>query len=389
MPIRLARFLALALLLGGASPAPAGAAQDAAPPPGVGMASGILVEHATGKVLWAKDPEAQRPPASLTKILTALVVLETADLDEVAQITGEARSVEGGRIYAEAGWTFTIRDLLWGLLLQSGNDAAVALAQKISPDGSAGGFISMMNEQAGRLGTKASTFTNPHGLDDPGHVSTALDLAAITSAAMRNATFAEMVRTKTHDVGWGDGTPHTFINHNRLLWLYPGAIGIKTGFTSGAGNSLASAVDRDGTVLIAIVLGSTDHYGESIALYDWAFANLPALRAASTQRLEPPAEDRSDAGAAAPGLEVVQYDPSTANPRPASAPLVAPILVLLATAGVVVLIRRRRHPRGTSREFASMAEFRSALHSISTHPANGHRGGVRVTVPSNTDEPAE
>lgn len=190
-------------------------------------------------------------------------------------------------MYAEEGWRFTMRDLLWGLLLQSGNDAAIALAENASPDGSVEGFMAMANALASRLGADSSNFVNPHGLDAQGQVSTARDLALITQAALENPRFVKMVSTKTHNVAWGDGKPHTFINHNKLLWRYEGTIGVKTGFTNQSGPSLISAVRRDGSTLIAVVLGSGDHYGESIALYDWAFANLDELRASSQDELRP------------------------------------------------------------------------------------------------------
>lgn len=269
-------------------PAPAlGADLSPSAAPETGMAAGILVDTSTGKVLWSKNPTSARSPASLTKVLTALTVLEYSALDGYTTISRAARTVDGGRMYAEEGWRFTMRDLLWGLLLQSGNDAAIALAENASPDGSVEGFMAMANALASRLGADSSNFVNPHGLDAQGQVSTARDLAVITQAALENPHFAEMVSTKTHNVPWGDGKPHTFINHNKLLWRYEGTIGVKTGFTNQSGPSLISAVQREGSTLIAVVLGSGDHYGESTALYDWAFANLDELRAGSQDELRP------------------------------------------------------------------------------------------------------
>lgn len=253
----------------------------ASPAPPTGMASGILVDLGTGKVLWAKNDTEQRAPASLTKVLTALTVLENSALDGYTTISNAARTVDGARMYAEEGWRFTMRDLLWGLLLQSGNDAAIALAENASPDGTVEGFMTLANSLAARLGATDSNFVNPHGLDAPGHHSTARDLAVITRAALRDPRFVEMVSSKTHTVPWGDGRPHLFINHNKLLWNYDGAIGVKTGFTNEAGPSLISAAQRHGSTLMAVVLGSGNHYGDSIALYDWAFGHLQALRAGS------------------------------------------------------------------------------------------------------------
>src|SRR5437867_353563 len=134
----------LALLV--AAPALAQEAQTP-PSPAVGMASGLLVDLSNGKVLWSKDAESQRPPASLTKILTALIVLERSKLDDRVVITPDARAAPGSRMFAETGWTFSVHDLLWGLMLQSGNDAAISLAHKVAPDGTVEGFVKLMNER--------------------------------------------------------------------------------------------------------------------------------------------------------------------------------------------------------------------------------------------------
>lgn len=361
---------ALALMLTG----PHARAQEAqaAPPPAVGMASGILVDATTGKILWANQDEAVRAPASLTKILTALVVLKHANLDDTAQITEEARNAPGSRTYAEAGWTFTIGDLLWGLMLQSGNDAAIALAQKVSPDGTIPGFMLLANQMAKDLGATNSTFMNPHGYDEAGHQTTARDLALITMAAMKDPRFAEMVATRTHDVPWGDGQPHTFINHNKLLSRYRGTVGVKTGFTTAAGHSLVSAVDRDGTRLIAVVMGSPDHYGESIALYDWGFGNLAALRANPVGIIrERRAPDRESSPDRVHGLEVIQLDPEDVaaerNSDPTSSPVTAPLVVPIAVGAAstwigtrIIRARRRRH-----RQFSVMDQFQRELDLLS------------------------
>lgn len=335
-----------------------------APQPPIGASSGVLVDLESGQVLWAKDHVSVRSPASLTKIMTALVVLENAKLDDTATITPEARAVDGGRMYAEAGWTFTFEDLLWGLLLQSGNDSAVALAQKMGGDGGYPRFIELMNAKAAEIGTNASAFKNPHGLDEVGHVSTARDLALISMAAMKNETFARMVASKTHDVRWGDGTPHTFINHNKLLFRYPGAVGIKTGFTAGAGNSLASAATRDNSTLIAIVLGSPDHYADSIALYDWGFANLQELKSSSNERISPTGKTAAVEEGDKP-LEIVEIDEvAEALPETSSRgyPLLPPLGAFAAALVAALAIRRRRVR--TRAAFASVEDFRRGLHAL-------------------------
>lgn len=326
--------------------APGLASADGPPAPPVGMASGILVELGTGKILWAIHDQTPRPPASLTKMLTALIVLERLKLTDTAVITREARYADGNRIYAEEGWTFTVEDLLWGLLLHSGNDAAVALAQRASPDGTIGGFAALMNARAAQLGAANSAFRNPHGLDEPGHAASARDLALIATAAMRNKVFAKMVAAKTHNIKWGDGNPHTLININKLLSRYPGTVGIKTAYTTEAGRGLASAVRRDTGTLMAVVLDSPDQYKDSIALYDWGFANLPALSANPIGVIRPVTRNQSEQNPATEGLEVIQYDPASNTPgEKESAPLVAPILALTGAIVIGQLIRKRSSPK--------------------------------------------
>ena len=206
----------------------------------------------------------------------------------------------------------------------------MALAQKVSPDGTVAGFARLMNERARELGAVHSSFLNPHGLDAAGHVATARDLAIITAAAMRNPTFAAMVSTIHHNIPWGDGSTRELTNHNKLLERYPGTIGVKTGFTSGAGPSLISAVERGDRTLIAVVLdapGQT-HYEESMALYDWGFTNLPALLAHPESELPPPPSGLPGSVNGAPagsrktaqvgGLDVVQlgaHSPVSAHRR--------------------------------------------------------------------------
>jgi serine-type D-Ala-D-Ala carboxypeptidase (penicillin-binding protein 5/6) len=311
------------------------------------MASGILVDMDTGTVLWSRDERAVRAPASLTKIITALVAIEHLNPDDQVTITPEARNAPGSRIYAEQGWTFKARDLLWGLLLQSGNDAAIALAQKASPDGTVAGFMKLENDKLKRIGATDTAFKNPHGYDQPGHVTSARDLALMTMAAMRNPLFKEIVSSRTHAIPWGDGTQHLLINHNKLLSRYPGTIGVKTGYTGDAGNCLASAVSRDGHTLIAIVLGSPSHYVESMALYNWGFANLAALRAASTEVIQP----KAVADSVALNTRTLQNAPSAAGERiggslvssgPAGPPPLLPFLALTVATSLLAMVGVRR-----------------------------------------------
>ncbi|HLF69869.1 MAG TPA: D-alanyl-D-alanine carboxypeptidase family protein [Actinomycetota bacterium] len=321
------------------------AAPAAAAAPPLGMSSGILVDLTSGKILWARDDESPRPPASLTKVLTALVVMRNARLDDKVVITPEARQAPGGRTYAEAGWTFSVRDALWGLLLQSGNDTAIALAQKVSPDGSIDGFARMMDATAKEVGATHSHFGNPHGFDQEGHLSTARDLALITMAALKDPVIAEMVATRVHQVPWGDGTMHTYINHNDMLVRYPGTIGVKTGFTAGAGRSLISAVRRGNDVLIAVVMNSPDHYAESKALYDWSFANLGGLRAHPIGVLTSNPRSELLPGEASTLPKVEQLQPEVLAEEEGrhvtSGPLLAPVIALVIALAAASVFRRR------------------------------------------------
>jgi D-alanyl-D-alanine carboxypeptidase len=270
-----------------------------APPPGpdgdpvpapLGVDEGILVDPSNGKVLWAVNANQPRPPASLTKILTALVVLQRAKLDDTQTVTDEAYNAPGANTYAKPGWTYSVEDMLWALLLVSGNDMAISLAQKVSRDGTVAGFVHLMNEQAAALGATSTVMANPHGMDAAGHVSTARDLALLTMVAMKDPTFAKMVGTLKHDIPWDGGQhSHLLFNHNKFLSLYPGTIGVKTGYTTGSGNSLASEATRGGHTLLAIVLNakSPAGYNDSKALYDWGFLNFEALEAKATDVIVP------------------------------------------------------------------------------------------------------
>ncbi len=193
--------------------------------------------------------------ASTTKIMTALVVLENCSPDDQVKILPEYTSVEGSSMYLKAGESYTVRDLLYGMLLVSGNDAATALAYYCG--GSIAGFAEMMNAKAREMGLTNSSCKNPHGLDADGHYSSAEDLAEITREAMKNELFAKIVGTKTYTIG-----EQTYMNHNKLLWNYDGMLGVKTGYTMAAGRSLVSCAERNGLRLICVTL-STRRLGRS------------------------------------------------------------------------------------------------------------------------------
>lgn len=233
--------------------------------------SAILIENTTGTILFAKNEHVRRAPASTTKILTALLTLETARLSDQITVSRHAAWTPGSTARLYAGQKLTVEEALYGMMLRSGNDAAVALAEHIS--GSVTEFAKLMNTRSQELGAANSRWQNPHGLDKPGHYSTAFDLAMIARVALLYPKFAEIVGTKTYG-SWN--------NTNRLLWSYAGADGVKTGTTSQAGHCLVAAASRDGRQLISVVLKSKDRWTDSTRLLDYGFNNfrlVPIARA--------------------------------------------------------------------------------------------------------------
>jgi serine-type D-Ala-D-Ala carboxypeptidase (penicillin-binding protein 5/6) len=234
--------------------------------------SAALLDLDTGQVLYEEGAGARRPIASTTKIMTALLVLEAVPPDEVVTVSAEAASQSGAVLGLLPEERITVRDLLFGLMLASANDAAVALAEHVA--GSVDAFLDRMNDRVHQLGLRDSRFESPNGLDDDGF-STARDLATITVEAYRNATFDQVVRTKLARIPAPRGPDRRIQNRNALLWLYPDAIGVKTGFTSAAGFCLVSAAERDGLRLVGVVLGAPeDAFSDSAALLNYGFATF-------------------------------------------------------------------------------------------------------------------
>ena len=236
---------------------------------GVHALSAVLMDAESGRVLYERDAHHPRLIASTTKLLTALVAVEQGtDLDEAVTIKGEWLGSEGSSIYLKAGEEITLRGLLYGLLLQSGNDAAMSIACHVA--GSEAEFAALMNRKAAELGMKDSSFANPSGLDDDDHYSTAYDLALLARACLDNETVAEICATKSVTVG-----TRTFINHNKLLSRYEGCVGMKTGFTEKAGRTLVSAAVRDGQTLICVTLNDGNDWNDHARLMDYGFATFP------------------------------------------------------------------------------------------------------------------
>lgn len=241
--------------------------------PEVSAHSVIVTEKNTGRVLYEKNAEQRMPMASTTKIMTAIAALESEiPLDDLIEISAQAANVEGSSMYLKAGEKLTMRELLYGLMLSSGNDAAVAVAEAVS--GTQEEFVKLMNEKAMKIGAKNTHFTNPNGLPDDGHYSTASDMAKLTSYALSNSTFAEIVSTQVFKIeGPEKAYPRTLTNHNKLLKMYDGCKGVKTGFTKAAGRCLVSAAEREGMTLICVTLNAPDDWNDHMQLFDYAFEN--------------------------------------------------------------------------------------------------------------------
>ena len=225
----------------------------------------LLMDADTGAVLAEKNCDTPSLIASTTKIMTALVVVQRCDLDRRVRIPAEATGIEGSSMYLKAGEELTLRDLLYGMMLRSGNDAAVALA--LCTAGSLERFVGWMNETAQRMELRNTRFANPNGLDDENNYSTARDLALLTRAALREPDFLQVVSTKSIRVG-----ERCLTNHNKLLWSLEGAIGVKTGFTRAAGRILVSAVERGGRRMIAVTINDCDDWRDHAALYAYGFS---------------------------------------------------------------------------------------------------------------------
>ena len=265
---RLMPLLLIALLL---CPAVALAAPAA---PQVDAEAAVLMSASNRKVLYAVNPEAYMYPASTTKIVTLLVALEKGKLDSVVTVSPGAANCEGSSLELRSGDKLTLRDLLYGLMLVSGNDAAEAVAEHVG--GSIPKFAALMNAKADQLGATRTHFSNPHGLPDPiNHFTTALDLAKITAAAMGNPEFNKIVSTREYTVNFRNRAPVRIANTNRLLRTYSSATGVKTGSTQEAGDCLVASARRGNVSLIAVLLNDDERWSDAVKLLDYGFS-MPA-----------------------------------------------------------------------------------------------------------------
>ena len=246
----------------------------------------VLMDAATGKILYQKDSDLRLPPASTTKIMTAILTLESGrKLTDTLTVSKTATRVPATKLYLRPGQTLTIEDLLYGIMLSSANDASMVLAEGIG--GSVEHFAELMTKRAHELGAANSHFANPHGLTAADHFSSARDLAVLFRYAMRNPTFREIVQTKISSVSSKTTVKSKTVarrisvrNHNRLLWNFDGAIGGKTGYTQAAQKCFVGAVARNGNTLIVSILGARDQWGDTKRLLEYGFDNYENLKAA-------------------------------------------------------------------------------------------------------------
>lgn len=237
--------------------------------PGISSLSAAIYEPESGRFLYEKDSHTARPMASTTKLMTALVASSVLEPERLVQIPAGTVPVEGTQVGLSVGETATVRDLLAALLLSSGNDAANALA--LLTAGSFENFAVRMNETAAGLGMTDSQFVTPSGLDAPGHGASAVDMARLGAAVLKVPLLAELCRSRSAAVTLG-GRRCTLSNHNKLLRLYDGCIGLKTGFTKKSGRCLVSAAERNGITLIVATLNGGDYWQDHMALYEYGFS---------------------------------------------------------------------------------------------------------------------
>lgn len=236
-----------------------------------------LMEMTSKRVLYQKNAHVKLPMASTTKIMTALIALENGKLTDIITVPAEASGVEGSSIWLSAGEKHTLEDLLYGLMLSSGNDAAATIA--IHFGGSIEGFAAMMNERAKEIGAVDTNFVTPHGLHDENHFTTAYDLAIISSVAMENPEFAKIVNTRNKTIPWeGSQWDRALRNKNKIIWQYEGGNGIKTGYTSNAGRCLVSAANKENMQLIGVVLNCPDMFEDSKKMLTYGFDTYDMTR---------------------------------------------------------------------------------------------------------------
>lgn len=267
----LCRLLAAVLLLAWVNPQ---AVQAAPAAPSIHAQAAAVIDVTSGRLLYSLQGDDELPIASLTKIMTAIVAIEHGKLSDTVTVGKNAYGKEGSSLYLHLGEEMSLENMLYGLMLRSGNDAATAIAEHVG--GSEEGFVYLMNEKAKLLGLTHTHFQNPHGLDAEGHYSSANDLAKLTSYALKNPHFKEIVRTPSKTApNPNDPWDYKWLNKNKMLRFYDGADGVKTGYTKTARRCLVSSATRKGQQIAVVTLNDGDDWNDHRKLLDYGFANFP------------------------------------------------------------------------------------------------------------------
>jgi D-alanyl-D-alanine carboxypeptidase (penicillin-binding protein 5/6) len=255
-----------------------------AAPPEIAAKGAVLMEVESGRILYEKNARKKMPMASTTKIMTAILAIENGSMDDIVTVSDKAYGVEGSSIYLDRGEKICLENLLYGLMLRSGNDAAVAIAEHIG--GSLENFVDMMNKKAIELGAKDTHFVNPHGLHDDLHYTTAYDLALISTYAMKNPIFRTIVSTKYKKIPWENHEwDRVLQNKNKILWDYEGGNGIKTGYTKKSRRCLVSSALRSNMQLVCVVLDCQPWFEDSMAIMDYGFDTFKPYTVFSSEQL--------------------------------------------------------------------------------------------------------
>ncbi|MBM6386639.1 D-alanyl-D-alanine carboxypeptidase family protein [Paenibacillus sp. FSL K6-2862] len=258
-------------------------AQGTIPGPSTHAQSAALIDVTSGRILYSKDGDKELRIASLTKIMTAIVAIEQGKLDDKVKVSSTAFAKEGSSLYLKLGEEMTLENMLYGLMLRSGNDAASAIAEHVG--GSEEGFVLLMNQKAEEIGLKHSHFMNPHGLDADGHYSTANDLARLTAYALHNPVFKRIVATEDKSApNPNESWEYSWHNKNKMLRLYEGADGVKTGYTKKAFRCLVSSATRNGQQLAAVTLNDGDDWNDHARMLDFGFENFPLVEIAQKEQ---------------------------------------------------------------------------------------------------------
>ncbi|MGF9699101.1 D-alanyl-D-alanine carboxypeptidase family protein [Paenibacillus sp. MABNR03] len=258
-------------------------ARGTIPGPSTHAQSAALIDVTSGRILYSKDGDKELRIASLTKIMTAIVAIEQGKLDDKVKVTSSAFAKEGSSLYLKLGEEMTLENMLYGLMLRSGNDAASAIAEHVG--GSEEGFVLLMNKKAEEIGLTHSHFMNPHGLDAEGHYSTANDLARLTAYALHNPVFKRIVATENKSApNPNESWEYSWHNKNKMLRLYEGADGVKTGYTKKAFRCLVSSATRNGQQLAAVTLNDGNDWNDHARMLDFGFENFPLVEVAKKEQ---------------------------------------------------------------------------------------------------------